>query len=60
LYEIVCPQIQDGRPIKLLEVVGTHYEAGYAYGAILGQEIIDTYNTFMSDLLKNPIVRHIM
>jgi hypothetical protein len=43
-----------------LEVVGTHYEAGYAYGAILGEEIIDTYNTFMSDLLGNPLVRHIM
>ena len=37
LYEIDCPQIQDGKPFKLLELVGTHYEVGYAYGALLGK-----------------------
>ena len=40
LYEIKCPQVDDGRPIKLLELVGTHYEVGYAYGALLGPQIL--------------------
>lgn len=25
LYEAVCEELDDGRPIKLLELVGTHF-----------------------------------
>lgn len=37
LYRVECPELDDGRPIKLAEIVAdTHYDAGYAYGALLG------------------------
>lgn len=36
LYEIECPQIKDDRPMKLLELVGSHYEVGFDYGTLLG------------------------
>lgn len=36
-YEIDCPQIKDGRPMKLLELVGSHYDVGFDYGTILGK-----------------------
>ena len=36
MYEIDCPEIQDGRPMKLVELSGSHYEVGYAYASLLG------------------------
>jgi hypothetical protein len=55
LYEIESPQIQDGKPMKLLYLTGSHFEAGYAYGALMGQEIMDTYETFLKSALKNTL-----
>lgn len=55
LYEIECPQIQDGRPIKLLELSGSHYDVGYAYGDLLGKEIIESYDTFLGSTFHNAI-----
>lgn len=60
LYEIESPQIQDGRPMKLVHLSGSHYEVGYAYGELLGKEIIQTYNAFLDDSFSNPIVKHIL
>lgn len=36
IYEIECPQIKDGRPMKLVELVGSHYDVGFDYAALLG------------------------
>jgi len=29
--------MEDNRPYKLIELIGTHYEVGYDYGALLGK-----------------------
>ena len=47
LYNVECPELDDQRSIKLLELVGTHYQAGYAYAALLGPEILETYHTML-------------
>jgi hypothetical protein len=47
LYRVDCAELDDSRPIFLAELVGSHYEVGYAYAALLGQEIVQTYHTFL-------------
>jgi hypothetical protein len=39
LYEVVAPTLDDGRPMKLLNLSGTHYDAGFDYGFMLADEI---------------------
>jgi len=39
--------VKDGRPLKLIELVGSHYKVGYDYAVLLSDEIVFTYNTFM-------------
>lgn len=46
--------------MKLLHLIGSHYEVGYAYGELLGKEIIETYNAFLDDSFSSPIVKHIL
>lgn len=46
--------------MKLIELVGTHYEVGYAYGDLLGPHILETYDIFLKGEISNPIERHIM
>lgn len=36
LFEVECPELDDGRPIKLLKLVGSHYDTGYDYGKLMG------------------------
>lgn len=40
--------------MKLIYLEGTHYDVGFDYGTLLGQEIIDTYNTLFLAVLPNP------
>ena len=35
LYEVIAPELDDNRPIKLLDLHGSHYQAGYDYGFLL-------------------------
>jgi hypothetical protein len=35
LYEIVAPTLDDGRPMKLLNLSGSHYDIGFDYGFML-------------------------
>lgn len=35
LYEVLAPELDDGRPLKLLNLNGTHYEVGFDYGYML-------------------------
>lgn len=51
LYQVESPGIKDGRPLKLIKLVGSHYMVGYDYGILLGNEIVFTYNTFMKSFL---------
>ena len=41
-YEIECPQIKDGRPMKLVELVGSHYDVGFDYATLLGTASLNT------------------
>jgi hypothetical protein len=60
LYEVDCPQIDDSRPFKLFELVGTHEEVGYAYGHLLGKEILETYDVFLDGEFNNKVEKHLM
>lgn len=51
LYQVHAEGVQDGRPLKLLELVGSHYKVGYDYAVLLSDEIVYTYNTFMKAFL---------
>ena len=55
LYQIECAEIQDGRPMKLVVLEGSHYDVGYAYGSLLGKEIIETYHTFLDSQFGNKM-----
>ena len=55
LYEIQCSELDDGRPIKLLDLHGTSFEVGYAYGKLLSEEINWSYHTFLESVLDNEI-----
>lgn len=45
--------------MKLLELVGnTHYDIGYDYGTILGQEMLETYHTFLDRAFPNHLIQH--
>lgn len=60
LYEIESPQIQDGRPMLLVELVGSHYDVGYAYASMLGKEMVETYDAFLDDTFSNKYEKHIL
>lgn len=51
LYEVQAEGVKDGRPLKVLELIGSHYKVGYDYGTLLGKEIQFTYQTFMKSVL---------
>lgn len=55
LYEVQCTELDDGRPVKLLDLHGSHFEAGYAYAKLMAKEISFTYKTFMHSALKNEV-----
>ena len=55
LYEIECSELDDGRPIKLLDLHGTSFEVGYAYGKLLSEEINWSYHTFLGSVLDNEM-----
>ena len=46
LYQVNAEGVKDGRPIKLIELVGSHYKVGYDHAVLLGNEIVSTYNAF--------------
>ena len=50
-----CAELDDGRPVKLLDLHGSHFEAGYAYAKLMAKEISFTYKTFMHSALKNEV-----
>lgn len=52
LYQVNAEGVKDGRPFKLIELVGSHYKIGYDYGTLLGDEIVFTYSAFMSSALS--------
>ena len=39
--------INDTNNIKIVKVWGTHYERGFAYGSLLGQQITQTFNNYL-------------
>lgn len=51
LYQVNADGVQDGRPLKLLELIGSHYQVGYDYGVLLGKEILFTYKAFMKSVI---------
>lgn len=53
LYEVECDELDDGRPLKLLDLHGSHFDAGYAYTKLMAKEINFSYKTFMHSALKN-------
>lgn len=38
-------------PIYVVDLHGSHYQMGYDYGALLGNQVVDNYKTFFSSLL---------
>lgn len=50
-----CDELDDGRPIKLLDLHGSHFDAGYAYAKLMAKEIHFTYQTFFHAALKTEL-----
>ena len=48
LYEVVAKELDDGRPMKLINLYGNAYEVGFDYGYLLADEIYESYHTFVS------------
>lgn len=53
LYELIVPELDDKRPIKLIDLHGSHYQIGFDYGYLLSDEIEFTYKALFEDEFKN-------
>ena len=51
LYQVNAEGVKDGRPLKLIELVGSHYKVGYDHAVLLGNEIVFTYQAFFKTLI---------
>ena len=55
LYEINSPEIQDGRPMRLVELVGSHHQVGYDLAILTGQQMMKTYDIFLKGAFPSPL-----
>ena len=43
-----------------MQLVGSHYQAGYDYGALLGPEMVDNYNIFLGSVFNSKLEKKVL